>query len=193
MLECVFLRRRRKESLSVTAWGVCLCFSSSKPFMEFAALSGAAQLGSFNPLRTNLQSPIQHNPLPFCYAYFPSSFRRVCSLKAILSTHTPTSTNKMFGPHSDDDLEFSALTALSPLDGRYWGKVKELSPYLSESALIYFRVLVEVLFRWFPSFLRPFWLKKPFCVFCFELFIQGIIVFWCRICWFNFIFLIVSC
>ncbi|XP_014502536.1 uncharacterized protein LOC106762924 [Vigna radiata var. radiata] len=112
--------------------------------MEFAALSGAAQLGSFNPLRTNLQSPIQHNPLPFCYASFPSSFRRVCSLKAILSTHTPTSTNKMFGPHSDDDLEFSALTALSPLDGRYWGKVKELSPYLSESALIYFRVLVEI-------------------------------------------------
>jgi len=49
----------------------------------------------------------------------------------------------MFGLQSDD-FELSALTALSPLDGRYWGKVKELSPYLSESALIYFRVLVEV-------------------------------------------------
>ncbi|QCE01301.1 adenylosuccinate lyase [Vigna unguiculata] len=111
--------------------------------MEFAALSSAAQLGSFNPLRTKLQSSAQHNPLQFSYASFPSSFPRVCSCKAILSTHTPTSTHKMFGLQSDD-FELSALTALSPLDGRYWGKVKELSPYLSESALIYFRVLVEI-------------------------------------------------
>ncbi|WVY91988.1 hypothetical protein V8G54_037502 [Vigna mungo] len=109
--------------------------------MEFPALSSTAQLGSFNPLRTNLQSSTQHNPLLFCYASFPSSSRRICSCKA--STHTPTSTRKMFGPHSDD-LELSALTAMSPLDGRYWGKVSELSPYLSESALIYFRVLVEL-------------------------------------------------
>ncbi|XP_014504114.1 uncharacterized protein LOC106764342 [Vigna radiata var. radiata] len=109
--------------------------------MEFATLSSSAQLGSFNPLRTNLQSSTQHNPLLFCYASFPSSSRRICSCRA--STHTPTSTRKMFGPHSDD-LELYALTALSPLDGRYWGKVKELSPYLSESALIYFRILVEI-------------------------------------------------
>lgn len=40
--------------------------------------------------------------------------------------------------------ELSGLTALSPLDGRYWGKVKELSPFLSEYGLIYYRVLVEV-------------------------------------------------
>ncbi|KAK7372455.1 hypothetical protein VNO80_05835 [Phaseolus coccineus] len=111
--------------------------------MEFAALSSATQLGTFNPLRISLQNPTQHNPLPFCYASFPSSYPRVCSCKAILSTHTPTSTHKMFGPHSVD-FELSALTALSPLDGRYWGKVKELAPYLSEYGLIYFRVLVEI-------------------------------------------------
>lgn len=35
-------------------------------------------------------------------------------------------------------------TALSPLDGRYNGKVKELSPFFSESALMRFRLLVEV-------------------------------------------------
>jgi len=52
----------------------------------------------------------------------------------------------MFGPHSTD-FELSALTALSPLDGRYWSKVKELAPFLSEYGLIYFRVLVEVPFR----------------------------------------------
>lgn len=44
------------------------------------------------------------------------------------------------------DFELSNLTALSPLDGRYWGKVKDLSPHLSEYGLIYYRVLVEVHF-----------------------------------------------
>ncbi|KHG23836.1 Adenylosuccinate lyase [Gossypium arboreum] len=46
----------------------------------------------------------------------------------------------------DDSREFelSTLTALSPLDGRYWGKVKDLAPYMSEYGLIYFRVLVEI-------------------------------------------------
>ena len=42
--------------------------------------------------------------------------------------------------------ELSSLTALSPLDGRYWGKVKELAPFMSEYGLIYYRVLVEVPF-----------------------------------------------
>ncbi|KAJ9175836.1 hypothetical protein P3X46_014348 [Hevea brasiliensis] len=42
------------------------------------------------------------------------------------------------------DFELSNLTALSPLDGRYWGKVQDLSPHLSEYGLIYYRVLVEV-------------------------------------------------
>lgn len=46
---------------------------------------------------------------------------------------------------SSRDLEMSNLTALSPLDGRYWGKVKELASSMSEFGLIYFRVLVEVL------------------------------------------------
>lgn len=44
------------------------------------------------------------------------------------------------------EVELSTLTALSPLDGRYWGKVKGLAPYMSEYGLIYFRVLVEVIF-----------------------------------------------
>ncbi|KAG5152916.1 hypothetical protein JHK84_029388 [Glycine max] len=66
-------------------------------------------------------------------------------------THPPTSTHNIFGPHSAD-FELSALTALSPLDGRYWGKVKELSPFLREYGLICFRLsqipeIVEV-----PSF-----------------------------------------
>ncbi|OIT38763.1 hypothetical protein A4A49_59113 [Nicotiana attenuata] len=42
------------------------------------------------------------------------------------------------------DLELSSLSAPCPLDGRYWGKVKELAPYMSEYGLIRFRVLVEI-------------------------------------------------
>lgn len=49
----------------------------------------------------------------------------------------------MSSDHSQD-LELSSLSALCPLDGRYWGKVKELAPFMSEFGLIRFRVLVEV-------------------------------------------------
>lgn len=42
------------------------------------------------------------------------------------------------------DVELSSLTALCPLDGRYWPKVKELAPFMSEFGLIRYRVLVEV-------------------------------------------------
>lgn len=53
-----------------------------------------------------------------------------------------------------EDLELSSLTALCPLDGRYWAKVKDLAPFLSEYGLIRFRVLVEVRFA-SPSPLPP--------------------------------------
>ncbi|HTQ98826.1 MAG TPA: adenylosuccinate lyase [Candidatus Acidoferrum sp.] len=43
----------------------------------------------------------------------------------------------------------SSLTALSPIDGRYCGKTRSLSPYFSEYGLIYYRVLVEI--RWFQQ------------------------------------------
>src|SRR5579871_2376208 len=38
----------------------------------------------------------------------------------------------------------SYLTALSPLDGRYHGKVSALRPYFSEFALIHYRVRLEI-------------------------------------------------
>jgi len=43
-------------------------------------------------------------------------------------------------------LDSSALTALSPLDGRYAAKAAPLRDYLSEYALIRYRVLIEI--RW---------------------------------------------
>ena len=38
----------------------------------------------------------------------------------------------------------NALTAISPVDGRYHDKVKELEHYFSEYALIKYRVRVEI-------------------------------------------------
>ncbi|XP_057981718.1 uncharacterized protein LOC131167014 [Malania oleifera] len=51
---------------------------------------------------------------------------------------------KMMSGENASDFELSSLTALSPLDGRYWGKVKDLAPFMSEYGLIRFRVLVEI-------------------------------------------------
>ena len=41
----------------------------------------------------------------------------------------------------------SSLTAVSPLDGRYRGRVEALAPLVSEFGLIRFRVMVEI--EWF--------------------------------------------
>lgn len=41
-------------------------------------------------------------------------------------------------------MEFSSLTAISPIDGRYQRKTNELQPYFSEFGLIKYRVIVEV-------------------------------------------------
>lgn len=41
-------------------------------------------------------------------------------------------------------MKLNELTAVSPIDGRYWNKISQLSDYFSEFALIKYRVLVEV-------------------------------------------------
>ena len=46
-----------------------------------------------------------------------------------------------------DVLPLSSLTAVSPLDGRYRGRVEALAPLVSEFGLIRFRVMVEI--EWF--------------------------------------------
>jgi adenylosuccinate lyase len=45
---------------------------------------------------------------------------------------------------NDPSMPSSALTALSPLDGRYRDKVASLSPYFSEFGLIRYRIKVEI-------------------------------------------------
>lgn len=46
-------------------------------------------------------------------------------------------------------MTLSSLNAISPIDGRYMKKTRALAPYFSESALIYYRLLVEI--RWLES------------------------------------------
>ncbi len=41
-------------------------------------------------------------------------------------------------------MQLNSLTAISPLDGRYFGQTQSLSPYFSEFGLMYYRVRVEV-------------------------------------------------
>ena len=41
-------------------------------------------------------------------------------------------------------MEINALTAVSPIDGRYRSKIKELAPYFSEYGLMKYRVHVEI-------------------------------------------------
>src|ERR1700716_2568905 len=41
-------------------------------------------------------------------------------------------------------MELNALTAISPVDGRYRRQVQHLADYFSEYALIKYRVLVEI-------------------------------------------------
>ena len=46
-------------------------------------------------------------------------------------------------------MQLNSLTAISPIDGRYFNKTAELSPIFSEYGLFRFRVLVEI--RWLQT------------------------------------------
>ncbi|VFQ89941.1 unnamed protein product [Cuscuta campestris] len=56
----------------------------------------------------------------------------------------PIQTVKTMSANNSCDLVLSSLTAVCPLDGRYWDKFKVLAPFMSEYGLIRFRVLVEI-------------------------------------------------
>lgn len=49
-------------------------------------------------------------------------------------------------------MELSPLTALSPLDGRYYRKVDALRPILSEYGLMRYRTIVEI--KWLLFYLK---------------------------------------
>ncbi|KAI7741072.1 hypothetical protein M8C21_006474 [Ambrosia artemisiifolia] len=75
------------------------------------------------------------------YVTLPNKF---CTCKATLkeASNSIEAVGKVKVQPSE--VELSSLTAISPLDGRYWNKVKDLSCHLSEYGLIYYRTLVEI-------------------------------------------------
>ncbi|KAG8644961.1 hypothetical protein MANES_10G018200v8 [Manihot esculenta] len=112
-------------------------FTAAASSLSSRVLNSTTQFSCFTAPRLQKSSFYipSNSSLHFSAPFFGGDFSCRCTIK-----DTVTSIPKM----ATHDFELSNLTALSPLDGRYWGKVKDLSPYLSEYGLIYFRVLVEV-------------------------------------------------
>lgn len=50
----------------------------------------------------------------------------------------------LFLQHNDTTVQLNSLTAISPIDGRYFNTTQPLTPYFSEFGLIRYRILVEV-------------------------------------------------
>ncbi|CAO2839964.1 unnamed protein product [Amaranthus hypochondriacus] len=106
---------------------------------------------SFSSNKTSLKSNLftaKGLSFPSLQSSSPTpTLRNPSSCSAAVSTKNSTnSTSKVKGLHEIDCsvFELSSLTALSPLDGRYWNKVKDLAPCMSEYGLIRYRVLVEI-------------------------------------------------
>ncbi|XP_048135488.1 adenylosuccinate lyase-like isoform X3 [Rhodamnia argentea] len=119
--------------------------------MEFGAPCSRA-LNGCSPCGLEVGTPIQREivksrfPFGASFLVWPTSTpRKSCAGRAMLKDYTVSfdKAGKM-STQISCDFELSSLTALSPLDGRYWSKVKDLAPYMSEYGLIYFRVLVEI-------------------------------------------------
>ncbi|KAL5545221.1 hypothetical protein UlMin_009005 [Ulmus minor] len=73
-----------------------------------------------------------------------TSLTRGHSFSGAILKETNRTSVKVMAKMDDFDFEYSMLTAISPVDGRYRSFVKELVPYVTEYALIYYRVLVEI-------------------------------------------------
>ncbi|XP_021736927.1 uncharacterized protein LOC110703426 [Chenopodium quinoa] len=119
--------------------------------MEFGAAVSSSSSSSRVLTNHHLFS-LSSNKTPLKTNLFPSkgfscSLKKPFSCTAAITTNNATiSPSKVKGSNEGDYsvFELSSLTALSPLDGRYWNKVKELAPFMSEYGLIRYRVIVEI-------------------------------------------------
>ncbi|KAI3966528.1 hypothetical protein MKW92_010324, partial [Papaver armeniacum] len=119
--------------------------------MEVAAASSVRVSGcSIQPSRlTPKFNSILHSSFSSCNLTSNASFvsskpsfpDKICCVSASVKDSPKSVVPKM--TIDDSEFELSSLTALSPLDGRYWRKVKDLAPFMSEYGLIHFRVIVE--------------------------------------------------
>ncbi|XP_047972926.1 adenylosuccinate lyase-like [Salvia hispanica] len=81
------------------------------------------------------------------YAFLHSRRNPMGRASVKVNNSITDSVSKVNSMAADDyvlDLELSSLAALCPLDGRYWSKVKDLAPFMSEFGLIKYRVVVEI-------------------------------------------------
>lgn len=119
--------------------------------VSLMALSNATQIPTtFNPLKIN---PLR----------FPSSHVSFLSPSHTISNSLTAAANNMSRLNSAD-FELSTITALSPLDGRYREKVKDLAPIMGEYGLNYYRVIVEVHPFLFFYFFYTLLFKPPFFI-----------------------------
>ncbi|KAK6783683.1 hypothetical protein RDI58_017137 [Solanum bulbocastanum] len=126
----------QKSNVLPNSWLNQLNFSF--PARKICSCRGIAKGSTISSLKTQekLTRKELHSSGCFCGTTFDLPSCSKCSMG--IDNVTGMSSN-----HSQD-LELSSLTALCPLDGRYWGKVKELAPFMSEYGLIRFRILVEI-------------------------------------------------
>ncbi|XP_076882413.1 uncharacterized protein LOC143530877 [Bidens hawaiensis] len=90
--------------------------------------------GQFVPIQNRVSKASSYVTLP----------HRSCTCKATLKETSNGIETVQKVKLKPTEMELSSLTAISPLDGRYWNKVKDLSHHLSEYGLIYYRTLVEI-------------------------------------------------
>ncbi|CAI9108340.1 OLC1v1007910C2 [Oldenlandia corymbosa var. corymbosa] len=121
--------------------------------MELEAATSCRISSSFSRLLTpppaaisfiNRDKPTKALPVPLSGNLFANASVRARRNFQCKASNNIEVADKMAATDFSDDLELSSLTALCPLDGRYWEKVKGLVPFLSEYGLIRYRVLVEV-------------------------------------------------
>ncbi|KAL0310243.1 UNVERIFIED_CONTAM: Adenylosuccinate lyase, partial [Sesamum calycinum] len=117
--------------------------------MELGAGVGGLNVKSRTPCltpSTHIKARNLYSSRAYSYASFRSHQSPICKASVkenSISAESVSKVNTMSAADYSMDVELSSLTALCPLDGRYWGKVKDLAPFMSEFGLIKFRVLVE--------------------------------------------------
>ncbi|KAL0295959.1 UNVERIFIED_CONTAM: Adenylosuccinate lyase [Sesamum radiatum] len=118
--------------------------------MELGAGVGGLNVKSTTPCltpSTHIKARNLYSSRAYSYASFRSHQSPICKASVkenSISAESVSKVNTMSAADYSMDVELSSLTALCPLDGRYWGKVKDLAPFMSEFGLIKFRVLVEI-------------------------------------------------
>ncbi|KAL7107973.1 hypothetical protein ACP275_06G087600 [Erythranthe tilingii] len=117
--------------------------------MELGASIKGLNLNATTPYLTplnHIQSRNLYSNRASSYTSFRANRRPVWTASVKENIRATESVKMVPAADNSLDVELSSLTALCPLDGRYWAKVKDLAPFMSEFGLIKYRVLVEI--RW---------------------------------------------